>query len=213
LGTPAYSPSPIPAADTRPSRATTPFAAEATRSRSPATRRIYSVAGLLAVSALIVGAALYFTRDPEPDPAVAAPVVAPQGSETRSSAVSELQVEEIPRGMSPGAATAPTAAGAGGAQNARALGSDHVPSASDVPPVLIQRPSAGSRREAGHRSTSTSQARKSVESDKDKHSEPARPAPSIADVPEPSPAAPSPRESRPSQQQRARSGTLNVNEF
>jgi serine/threonine-protein kinase len=225
LEPPAYSPTPSPVGDTRPSRATTPFAAEATRSRSPATSQIYGVASLLAIAAAIVAAALYFTRDPATDPAVAAPVVAPvvapqvRVTETKNAASSgELQVEDIPRGVSAGAV--PSAGG--GALDPKALGSDNVPSVDVVAPVMPQR----SRRESGHRSAA--QARKSAaadsgskerererdndnDKDPDRRVEP-RQSPNVADSPEPSPAAP-PRESRQSQQQRARSGTLNVNEF
>ena len=206
LDPPAYSPSLPPAFETRPSRATTPFAAESTRSRSPATGHIYGIAGLIAVTAAVVAAALYFTRDPAPAPVVVAPV-APQATETKSAASTELQIEEIPRGVSAGALPS-----AGAAQGASHVVDPHGSATETVAPVLPQRPSSGSRRE--WQRSSAGHSRRSADSDKerDKHVDQQRPAPNVMDTPEPSPAAP-PRESRQSQQQRARSGSLNVNEF
>jgi serine/threonine-protein kinase len=206
----AYSATPLPAVETRPSRATTPFAAEAARSRSPGTGQIYGVASMIAIAAAIVAAALYFTRDPAPDPVVSAPVVAAQVpvTETKSAASTEqLQVEEIPRGVSAGAV--PTAGGSAVDAKALGLGTEGVPNV-EAAPVLSPRSHGASRRESGHRTN----ARKSPAADSGKEREPVEPrqAPSVADTLEPSPAAPA-RESRQSQQQRARSGTLNVNEF
>jgi serine/threonine protein kinase len=205
LEPPVYSPTLPPAVDTRPSRATTPFAAEA-RSRSAATGRIYGIAGLLAVAAAIVAAALYLTRDPEPDPEVVAPF-APQPAETKSAASTELQIEEIPRGVSAGAVQPADAAHGGSNSEANTT--------PEVAPASPQRLSKESRRDS-HRN-SGAHSRKSAdtdrERDKDKHvDQQPRVIPGVTDTPEPSPAAP-PRESRQSQQQRARSGSLNVNEF
>jgi len=210
LESPVYSPTLPPAVDTRPSRATTPFAAEA-RPRSAATGRIYGIASLLAVAAAIVAAALYLTRDPEPDPVVVAPI-ATQPTTTKSAASTELQNEEIPRGVSAGAVQPADAAHGGGTIEAKPNANDTTP---EVAPISPQRLGKESRRDA-HRN-SGAHSRKSAdpdkERDKDQHVEQLpRVIPGVTDTPEPSPAAP-PRESRQSQQQRARSGSLNVNEF
>ena len=215
LDPPAYSPSLPPPVDTRPSRATTPFAAEA-RTRSPATGQIYGIAGLIAAAAMIVAAALYFTRDAAPDSVVVAPV-APQPVETKRAVSTELQIEEIPRGVSAGAVP-PADAAYGNVADAKPL-DDEITQSPDAAPVVPQRTSKEARREA-HRSAA--QSRKSADSDKerdrdkerDKHVERQAPRviPGVTDTPEPSPASP-PRESRQSPQQRARSGSLNVNEF
>jgi serine/threonine-protein kinase len=210
LEPPLYSPTLPPPVDTRPSRATTPFAAEA-RSRSAATGRIYGIAGLLAVAAAIVAAALYLTRDPEPDPVVVAPF-APLPAETKNAAPTELQIDEIPRGVSAGAVQPADAAHGGSNIEAKPNANDTTP---ELAPIAPQRPSKDSRRD-WHRN-SGAHSRKSADSDKerdkDKHVEQQpRVIPGVTDTPEPSPAAP-PRESRQSQQQRARSGSLNVNEF
>jgi len=203
LDSPTYSPSLPPPVDTRPSRATTPFAAEATRSRSAATGQIYGVAGLIAVAAAIVAAALYLTRDPAPDPVVVAPVV-PQATESKSAASTQLQIEEIPRGVSAGAVPPSDL-------SSSSAGSDSAPGVESAP-ILPQRSSNISRRDS-HRSGA--QSRKAGDGDKERDKDKLveqRTVPNVLDTPEPSPAAP-PREPRQSQQQRARSGSLNVNEF
>ncbi|HTU57060.1 MAG TPA: protein kinase, partial [Polyangiales bacterium] len=163
LDSPSYSGPLPPAVDTRPSRATTPFAAEALRPRSPGTRQIYGVAGLIAVAAAIVAAALYLTRDPAPDPVVVAPI-APLPTETKSAASTELQLEEIPRGVSAGAVP-PADIKPSNTADAKPIGSETTPS-SDVAPITPQRSSKESRRDA-HRSSSK-EARKSADRDQER---------------------------------------------
>jgi serine/threonine-protein kinase len=217
---PTPTPTPIPqppsvfVADTKPFRASTPFAAEATRKGSSiSTSHVFGFAGFIAAAAAIVGAIWYLTRDPEPEPIIGMPAPAPVG-ESKSAASATEPVDEIPRGVSPSAAVVTPeepAAPSGEANPTMPV----VPTQPEVVPVLPQRGNTytrgESRRESGHRSSghsSSSTSRKQIEVDSDiVHRAP--------EVPEPTPVTPAPAPSarEKAQQQRARSGTLNVNEF
>jgi serine/threonine-protein kinase len=218
--TPVHPATPLPqmapahVADTKPFRASTPFAAEATRKGSSiATSTVFGFAGFIAAAAAIVGAIWYLTRDPEPEPIIGMPAPAPLG-ESKSAASAAEPVEELPRGVSPNAITVTaedTAAPSGNATPSM----PNIPTQPDVAPVLPQRAGTytrgDSRRDSGHRSSSS---RKQADVEKDivrRAPDPPEPTPAVA-----TPVAPekSQREQQQkAQQQRARSGTLNVNEF
>jgi serine/threonine-protein kinase len=214
--TPNLQPASVFVADTKPFRASTPFAAEATRKGSIGTSHVFGFAGFVAAAAAIVGAIWYLTRDPEPEPIVGTPAPAPVG-ESKSAASAAEPVDEIPRGVSPSAAvmTHEEPAAPSGDVMPTPPTTPSVPSQPEVVPVLPQRGNAytrgDSRRDSGHRSSghpSSSNTRKQIEVDSDI----ARRAP---ELPEPTPVTPAPAPSarERAQQQRARSGTLNVNEF
>jgi serine/threonine-protein kinase len=227
-GLPAYLSTPAPAGDARPSRATTPFAAEANRSRASASRHVFGIAGIVAAAALVVGTTWYLTRDPQPAHVIGPPVVAPQLGNSRSATSAELPpapADEIPRGVSPNSAPLPTdETGNAGTPSDRAnVGANPMTittvGAVNAPPQLNQvdqvelapvTPLRPNRAESRRGRSSSWHGRKPADGSKD--NDPSR-TPKVGDAPEPAEQQNPKDTQRQTPQQRARSGTLNVNEF